>query len=161
MRQKRSGAYQIVNEATGKSYVGSSKDVDNRWKQWRYCFKRVARFRSKLYNAARKYGVEHFTFILLEECEPTKETLEALEQHYIDTLKPEYNILQTAYSPLGIKRSDETRIRISASKKGKSTAAKGKPKSEEHKQKLRVPKTEAHKQKLSEANLRPSQAYHS
>lgn len=47
--------------------------------------------------AFAKYGLEHFTFIILEECTPTKEALEVREQYYIDTLKPAYNVLQKAY----------------------------------------------------------------
>jgi hypothetical protein len=64
--------------------------------------------RSKLYPAIRKYGLEHFTFIVLEECEATRETLTSREQHYIDLLMPEYNILPKANSRLGSKSSPET-----------------------------------------------------
>ena len=104
MHIKYSGVYQIVNEVNGKSYVGSSVDINGRWRKWRsYARKNTLRYPSMLVKAFQKYGIEHFTFILLEECEPTKEALENLEQHYIDLLKPEYNILPKAYSAIGNK----------------------------------------------------------
>jgi len=42
------------------------------------------------------------------------------EDYYIKLLKPEYNILQKAGSSLGIKRSDETRAKMSLAKKGEN-----------------------------------------
>jgi len=41
-----------------------------------------------------KYGYSNFTLEILEYCEP--ENALAREQHYLDHLKPEYNILQIA-----------------------------------------------------------------
>ena len=52
--------------------------------------------------------------------------------------------IASSLSNKGRKQSDESR-------KKKSIALKGKPKSEEHKTKLRKPKTEEHKRKLSES----------
>lgn len=40
------------------------------------------------------------------------------EQYYLDTLKPEYNILKTAGSSLGFYLSEESKAKISSSKKG-------------------------------------------
>ena len=105
----RAGVYQIVNEVNGKSYIGSSIDIDHRWSEHRHGFKRPsAPYRSNIHSAVRKYGIENFTFIVLEECEPIKEVLLEREQHYIDTLKPEYNLLPKAGSRLGSKASAET-----------------------------------------------------
>jgi group I intron endonuclease len=94
---KKSGVYHIVNEVNGHSYVGSSVDIYTRWKKWKFDFKKPMRYNSILKSAVQKYGIEHFTFIILEECEPIKEALEATEQYYIDTLKPEYNMRGAAY----------------------------------------------------------------
>nr|YP_010218705.1 GIY-YIG endonuclease [Morchella brunnea]UBU98542.1 GIY-YIG endonuclease [Morchella brunnea] len=54
-----------------------------------------------------KYGHSNFTLEILEYCEPSNAV--AREQHYIDILKPQYNILQTAGSPLGRKHSEEAK----------------------------------------------------
>jgi hypothetical protein len=42
----------------------------------------------------------------------------AREQHYIDTLKPEYNILKEARSRLGSSHTDETKAKIKAANIG-------------------------------------------
>src|SRR5882672_2069036 len=105
----RSGVYQAINEVNGKSYVGSSINVDNRWSAHRRDAKDPNYpTRSIFYAAIQKYGIENFTFLVLEECETTKAALLEREQFYIDLLEPEYNILPTAGSRLGSKSSPET-----------------------------------------------------
>jgi group I intron endonuclease len=111
----RSGVYQVTNEVNGKCYIGSSKDIINRWSAWRAYFKKPRRNQCILWDAVRKYGIECFTFIILEECECIKETLLAREQHYIDTLKPEYNIMKIAGSRLGSHQSAASIAKVIAS----------------------------------------------
>jgi NUMOD1 domain-containing protein/NUMOD3 motif-containing protein len=48
-----------------------------------------------------------------------------LEQKYIDKLKPEYNILTIAGSNRGHKLSEETKLKMSIAKKGKTSNRKG------------------------------------
>ena len=69
--------------------------------------------RSYIGYALLKYGYYNFKLEILEYCEPSK-CLER-EQYYLDLLKPEYNILKTAGSPLGSKHSEDTKKRISES----------------------------------------------
>lgn len=119
----RSGAYQIVNEVNGKSYVGSSKNIDARWSAHRGSFKLPKMpTESLLWRAVQKYGIENFTFIVLEECEPTKTALLALEQHYIDTLNPEYNIMRVAGSRLGSKQSEEVKEKVRQANLGRKNS---------------------------------------
>ena len=59
----------------------------------------------------KKYGYSSFTLYKLEYCDK-KDTL-IREQYYFDHLKPSYNIQKTAGSPLGVKRTEETKLRIS------------------------------------------------
>lgn len=66
-----------------------------------------------IYNALLKNGYSNFTFEILEYCDSVD--LLKCEQHYIDKLKPEYNILKIAGSSLGYRHSDETRAKISNS----------------------------------------------
>jgi len=61
-------------------------------------------------NALLKYGYSNFMVEILEYCEP--EDVISREQHYFDTLSPEYNILKVAGSRLGKKHSEETLTRL-------------------------------------------------
>ena len=105
MRQSvRSGVYSITNEVNGKFYIGSSADVDQRWASHRHSFRHPPLYNSRLQSAVGKYGIENFTFAMVEECEPIRAVLLEREQHHLDTLKPQYNILPTAGSNLGFKQ---------------------------------------------------------
>jgi group I intron endonuclease len=78
------GIYLIKNNINGKSYIGQSIDIENRWKNHIRCNKDYP-----LYRAFKKYGVENFTFEILELCD--KEDLTEKEIYYYELLKPEYN----------------------------------------------------------------------
>ena len=86
---KISGVYKITNTITGDSYIGSSKDVKQRWAShkcqsiWNECPN------NPMYLDMKKYGVDKFVFEILEEVEP--EHLKEKEQQFIETLKPTYN----------------------------------------------------------------------
>ena len=60
--------------------------------------------------ALLKHGYSHFKLEILEYCDV--EGIRAREQHYLDTLKPEYNLLQTAGSSLGFKHSEESLAKL-------------------------------------------------
>jgi len=82
---------------------------------------------------------DSFIFDILEFC--GKDKLIEREQFWIDNYKARgevlYNIRLIAQSCLGVKRSEETKWKISEAKKGKSPSwAKGKKFSEEHRQKI-------------------------
>lgn len=63
-----------------------------------------------------KHGYGLFNLDILEYCE--KADLIAREQHYIDTLKPDYNILKDARSRLGSSHTAETKAKIKAANLG-------------------------------------------
>lgn len=91
-------------------------------------------------DALIKYGHKNFTLEILEYCPQTR--LLDVEQHYLDLLVPEYNILKTAYSLLGYKHSPESldklkgRIISPEHKKLLSSVHKGKLVSPETRNKL-------------------------
>ena len=116
-----SGIYLIFNELNGKAYVGSALNLRARRSIHRTHLKRNAHHSRHLQAAWIKYGPDNFTFRIIEFVE-VKEELVSREQHYLDlfgTCKGDigYNISPTAGSPLGIKRTDETRRKISEAKK--------------------------------------------
>jgi len=56
--------------------------------------------------ALLKYGYSKFKLNILEFCDPKE--LVKREQHHINIMSPEYNVLKTAYSSLGYKHIPET-----------------------------------------------------
>ncbi len=85
-----SGVYFIRNEVNQKIYIGSSKDILNRWYQHKFYLKTNKHPNCKLQNAVNKYGLVNFK---LEVIEKTKQYL-TREQYYIDKYNAEniYNL---------------------------------------------------------------------
>ena len=74
------GIYKIENLINGKVYIGQSIHIERRWQE--HC---QPSSRSLVGKAIQKYGKEHFTFQILEEC--VEEQLDEIEERYIS----EYN----------------------------------------------------------------------
>jgi group I intron endonuclease len=133
------GIYIIKNKVTGDSYVGSaSVCFKSRWGYHTRDLRANKHHSPRLQNSWNKYGADSFEFSILEECGP--EVCIAREQFYLDTLRPELNICKIAGSCLGVKHSEETRKRMSISKKGKVSPRKGVVLSEEVKLKMSLAK---------------------
>ena len=109
--------YKITNLINNKIYIGSSKNYNKRKYMHLHNLKLNKHHNKHLQSSFNKYGECNFNFNIVEEC--LKEDLIKKEQYYIDTLKPEYNICKIAGSIEGIKRSEETKRKISESNKGK------------------------------------------
>ena len=86
---KISGVYRITNTVTGDFYIGSSKNVKQRWRD----HKKPSRWKrypnNQLYQDMQKYGVDKFAFEILEEVEVNK--LKEAEQEFIEKMHPIYN----------------------------------------------------------------------
>ena len=86
---KISAVYKITNMITGDFYIGSSKNVKERWahhkipSRWKQCPN------NPMYIDMQKYGVDKFEFQIIAEVEADK--LKETEQQFIETLKPTYN----------------------------------------------------------------------
>lgn len=120
MKEKIIGIYKIINLITGDTYIGSSKDVYNRWKRHRYDLNHNKHHSKYLQNAWNKYGAENFKFDVIEQCSLEKEILLEIEQKYLDLLKPNYNTCHIAGSPFTIAVSEETKRKKSEALKGKT-----------------------------------------
>lgn len=61
------GIYKITNLLNAKCYIGKSKNIEQRWKEHkvRLCDNRY--FDKPLYKAFRKYGINNFSFEIIEE----------------------------------------------------------------------------------------------
>jgi hypothetical protein len=101
----KSAIYRWLHNTKNKSYVGSSKDLHRRLKDYYnidYLNRRVLTGNSRIYRALLNDGYGSFTLEILEYCD--KSIIIEREQHYIDLLKPEYNIQSIAgivLSPCG------------------------------------------------------------
>lgn len=62
-----SGIYQIVNINTGKSYIGSSSRIHQRFYEHKNALRKNKHFNRYLQNAWNKYGEDNFVFRILEE----------------------------------------------------------------------------------------------
>ena len=113
-----SGVYLILNTKNNHKYVGSSVNLVSREKRHIQRLNNQSHANSHLQRAWNKYGEDAFGFHVLGLCAREKKSLLALEQHFIDLLRPQYNILQTAGSPLGFTHTKESKAKIGKSTRG-------------------------------------------
>ena len=103
-----SGIYQIQSKGKpDRIYIGSSININNRW--WLHLdqLQKGIHHSPQLQRHYNKYGEIDLQFSILLGCE--KKDLLKIEQYFIDSYNPYFNILKIAGSSLGIKRSDETK----------------------------------------------------
>ena len=117
---KISGIYKITNAITGDFYIGSSKDVKQRWANHKCPSRWNENPNNPMYQDMQKYGVDKFVFEILEVVEP--EQLKEKEQQFIEILKPTYN----DYNAKGwdIERRKESHKEYQKSDKGKESNRK-------------------------------------
>lgn len=87
--------YKITNSINGKIYIGQTRrTIDERWQQHKSCAScKNLGYKSKLYDAMRKYGVAAFKIEEVEQC--FDEFLDERETHWIrfyDAINSGYNI---------------------------------------------------------------------
>jgi len=140
-----SGIYQIQSKIKPERiYIGSAVNIGRRWTDHLFGLKRGKHSNQKLQNHSNKYGTADLIFNVLEPC--FSQFLTIREQYYINKLKPWFNICKIAGSQLGIRRSEETKIKLSKLHKGRKLSEKrckqiglinlGKHFTEEHKRKI-------------------------
>lgn len=86
---KISGVYKITNTITNDFYIGSSKNIKDRWAHHKIHSTWKENPNKQLYKDMQKYGVDKFDFQILVQVEPDK--LKEIEQKFIEMLKPTYN----------------------------------------------------------------------
>jgi len=122
--EKLSGIYIIKNLINGKCYVGETINVYNRIAGHR---NRVGaeKHRCLIHNAIKKYGYDNFEIYVEYFPNSTKEQLWDLEEQMIikhNTLTPNgYNICSKGRGCVGLRHSEETKIKMS-----KNSHTKGK-----------------------------------
>jgi group I intron endonuclease len=120
-----SGIYQIRNTANGKVYIGSAVNLRTRLQYHRSYLARGKHVNQKLQRAWIKYGGDAFELTAIEYVNDPARLLER-EQHWIDSTRAVdkgYNIRRVAQSNFGLKASEATKAKMSASRKGRTMSA--------------------------------------
>jgi group I intron endonuclease len=168
----KSGIYKLTAN-NGEFYIGGTKNLYSRRSNHFYTLERGIHHNPLLQKYANDHGINSFSFEVIEYC--AEDELVIREQHYLDTLKPAFNIAKEAKHPNaweGRHHTEEAKRRLSIatssrpgfahtdeSKAKISNGNKGKVRTAEYKQNLsdarkgvkRGPFTEEHKRKISEA----------
>lgn len=113
----KSGIYYFCNLTNGKRYVGSSVNIYNRLHEHLHNLRGNKSHNQHFQNAWCKYGEDSFIYGVLEFCDP--EIRFDREQHYIDSLCPEYNLTNNVVANFGHSPTDECRQKISETLKQK------------------------------------------
>lgn len=111
------GIYSIKNIKNGNQYIGSSANIEERWKRHISRLNKCEHHSRHLQNAWQYYGAESFDFSILLICDV--DSLIEYEQYCIDTMKPVYNVSPTAGRTAGIIRTNEYKLKQSKSQSGK------------------------------------------
>lgn len=85
------GIYKITNKVNGKVYIGQSIDIEQRLARHKRDANRISfkHYHYPLYRAIRKYGLENFSFEIVEECD--RNSLNDREQFYIQNFQSRIN----------------------------------------------------------------------
>jgi group I intron endonuclease len=114
-----SGIYEIVNNVTGKRYIGSTVNLGMRRSSHFSGLRRGDHKNAHLQNAWNKHGECSFEFRVILECDT--DGLLDLEQRYIDAYEWDslYNLSPTAGSTSGVKYSEDACAKISEVQAGR------------------------------------------
>ena len=128
------GVYRILNCVNGKFYIGSSINIEHRWKEHIYELNNNIHNNKHLQNAWNKYGENNFKFEVIEEADKSnvreRETFYLKATNCVDETIG-YNMIDNASFGLGVSGSDEVRKKISDACKGDKNGHFGKKHSEE------------------------------
>lgn len=83
-KENRCGIYKITNNINNKCYIGKSVSIEQRWKEHLSAYNWEREKNKPLYLAFQKYGIENFSFEILEECENIRQLLNEKEQFWIN-----------------------------------------------------------------------------
>lgn len=138
--EKLAGVYQIKNKINGHIYIGSSVNMVDRLWNHKTKLRNQTHKNPHLQAAWNKYGEENFEFTILETVQRREDAVK-LEQKYIDTFNPDYNIATSATATrLGIPMSDDAKKKLSKVKliqnKGKNNPFYGKTHTKETRKKI-------------------------
>lgn len=84
------GIYKITNQLTNEVYIGQSIHIEQRWREHKQEVKNNNN-QAIIYQAMRNYGIENFSFKVLEECECDSTILNEREKYWISVYDSFHN----------------------------------------------------------------------
>lgn len=114
---KKSGIYKIICLVNNKVYIGSSIDTKVRIRKHKESLRRKKHENNYLQNTYNKYGLDLFSYEVIEEVDDKVLLLER-EQFWINAFKSNirengFNLKPNASSMLGFKKTEESKLKIS------------------------------------------------
>lgn len=124
------GIYLITNNINNKHYVGQSVNIERRWYEHRITARSKANVRHlyPLYRAIDKYGIDNFSFEILEVV-PKHSELNTLENKYI----AKYNSIANGYNQIITSRNGLSKTELFKRRKREYNVTKDKLKSQLYK----------------------------
>lgn len=115
-----SGIYRILNKINGNCYIGSSLNVEKRYKHHLSTLRHNSSRCSILQKAFNKYGEDNFEFQVILCCKP--ECRLYYEQQLIRELNSQYNVFtNVSDSPLRqFTFTEQSKLKMSIAHKGKN-----------------------------------------
>jgi group I intron endonuclease len=109
------GIYKITNLINGKVYIGESKDIYDRWNQYKNL---TCKSQRKLYNSFVCHGLENHKFEIIMECafEDLKYFESCFQEIYI-VVENGLNCIYTGRDDIKGRVSEETKLKMSESAK--------------------------------------------
>lgn len=133
------GIYMILNVKNGRYYIGSAMRFNKRWKEHVRGLENNRHHSRFLQRDWNKCWKENFKFIVVEYC--NSEELIKTEQKYLDSMMPVYNSSPIAGSQLGYKHTEEAKIKMSESRPKNFSPMTGKHHTEETRLRISATKT--------------------
>ena len=153
---RQSGVYAINNLATGKSYVGSSVDLQRRRRVHFRHLRQGTHHSVKLQNSWAKHGEATFVFEVLELVPCEEDALRTAEQQWIETLDSVtrgYNVCPQAGNVGRLPKTPEHKAKIGAARRGAKHTPEAKALiSARAKGRKVAPPSAEHRAKIAEAN---------
>jgi hypothetical protein len=119
--KKITGIYKIVNLINNKIYIGSAVSITQRFYNHKKLLESNKHFNTHLQSSWNKHKCDSFVFLIIELC--AEELLQEKEEFYISKFKSNnkefgYNKRIDCKTNLGLKSSDETKLKLRLSHLG-------------------------------------------
>ena len=159
MSEIKSGIYGIRNTINNKIYIGKSKNIFKRWSSHKSELKRDVKKKDTnryLWSSVKKYGLDNFEFIIIEELIINEELFKIKELYWMDFYNScnrdfGYNLRRDSKTNMIV--HEDTKVLLRESMKGSGNPNFGNKWSDEQKKYMSDLKKEGYKDGTLKINL--------